>query len=182
MRSTDHTSPGSPAKTRRTLRRVATVGVLTATAFFLSYLEAILPFSIGIPGVKLGLCHVVVVFALYRLSPWETGALTLVRVVLAALLFGSVASLAYSVAGAVLSLAVMLLLHRLRRGERPLFSPMGVSIAGGVAHNVGQIICAACLMQTPGLVWYLPILLVAGAATGAVVGILGGILVARVRV
>ena len=148
----------SPRMTRRTaLRRVALSGVLTAAAFFLSYLEAILPFSLGIPGVKLGLCHIAVVFALYRLSVWETAAITAVRVVLSALLFGSVASLAYSAAGAALSLVTMLILCRIRVRGNQLFSPIGVSIAGGVAHNLGQILAAA------------------------LVGVLGGILVRRVR-
>lgn len=172
----------SPRMTRRTaLRRVALSGVLTAAAFFLSYLEAILPFSLGIPGVKLGLCHIAVVFALYRLSVWETAAITAVRVVLSALLFGSVASLAYSAAGAALSLVTMLILCRIRVRGNQLFSPIGVSIAGGVAHNLGQILAAACLMQTASLAWYLPVLLVAGTLTGALVGVLGGILVRRVR-
>jgi heptaprenyl diphosphate synthase len=160
---------------RKNLRRIATVGVLTAAAFILSYLEAILPFSLGIPGVKLGLSHLVTVFALYRLTAWETVSITLVRVMLAAFLFGNTASLAYSLAGAVLSLAVMLLLRRL-----PVFSPTGVSVAGGICHNLGQLACAALLMSTASLGWYLPVLLVAGCISGAVIGIVGGILIRRV--
>ncbi len=160
---------------REALRRVATAGVLTATAFLLSYLEAILPFSLGIPGVKLGLSHLVTVFALYRLTAWETASVTLVRVLLSAFLFGSTASLAYSLTGAVLSLAVMLLLRRL-----PLFSPTGVSVAGGICHNLGQLACAALLMSTASLGWYLPVLLAAGCVSGAVIGAVGGILIRRV--
>ena len=160
---------------REVLRRIATAGVLTAAAFILSYLEAILPFSLGIPGVKLGLSHLVTVFALYRLTAWETASITLVRVVLAAFLFGSTASLAYSLAGALLSLAVMLLLRRL-----PVFSPTGVSVAGGICHNLGQLACAALLMSTASLGWYLPVLLVAGCISGAVIGAVGGILIRRV--
>lgn len=175
--------PRIPRNARRAaLRRMTLAGVLTAAAFFLSYLEAILPFSVGIPGVKLGLCHIAVVFALYRLSVWETAAITAVRVILSALLFGSVASLAYSVAGAVLSLVVMLVLRRIRVRGKEAFSPLGVSVAGGVAHNLGQMLAAACLMQTAALALYLPVLLVAGACTGALVGLVGGILVSRVRV
>ncbi len=160
---------------REALRRMATASTLTAAAFILSYLEAILPFSLGIPGVKLGLSHLVTVFALYRLTPWETIAITLVRVLLSAFLFGNAASLAYSLAGAVLSLAVMLLLRRL-----PLFSPTGVSVAGGICHNLGQLACAALLMSTVSLGWYLPVLLVAGCVSGAVIGTVGGILIRRV--
>lgn len=161
---------------RKALRRIAEAGILTAAAFILSYLEAILPFSLGIPGVKLGLSHLVTVFALYRLPIWETVSITLVRVLLSALLFGSVASLAYSLTGAILSLTVMLLLRRL-----PKFSPTGVSIAGGISHNIGQLACAALLMNTARLVWYLPVLLVAGCISGAVIGGVGAVLVRRVR-
>lgn len=160
---------------REALRRITTAGILTAAAFILSYLEAVLPFSLGIPGVKLGLSHLVTVFALYRLTPWETVAITLVRVVLSALLFGNAASLAYSLAGALLSIAVMLLLCRL-----PVFSPIGVSVAGGICHNLGQLACAALLMSTVSLGWYLPVLLAAGCISGAVIGTVGGILIRRV--
>lgn len=161
---------------REALRHMAEAGILTAAAFVLSYLEAILPFSLGIPGVKLGLSHLVTVFALYRLPPWETSAITLVRVLLAAFLFGNGASLAYSLAGAALSLCVMLILRRF-----PAFSPVGVSVAGGISHNIGQLACAAALMSTLRLAWYLPVLLVAGCISGAVIGIVGGILIKRIK-
>lgn len=167
----------SRGRGRTALRRIAEAGILTAAAFILSYLEAILPFSLGIPGVKLGLSHLVTVFALYRLPPWETVSVTLVRVLLAAFLFGNGASLAYSLAGAILSLTVMLILRRL-----PLFSPTGVSIAGGIAHNIGQLACAAFLMSTVRLGWYLPVLLAAGCVCGAVIGGVGAVLIGRVRV
>ncbi len=166
----------SRLQNRRALRRIAEAGILTAVAFILSYLEAILPFSIGVPGVKLGLSHLVTVFALYRLPVWETVSITLVRVLLAAFLFGNGASLAYSLAGALLSLTVMLILRRL-----PFFSPTGVSIAGGISHNVGQIACAALLMSTVSLVWYLPILIAAGCISGAVIGAAGSILIGRIK-
>ncbi len=169
-------------QTRRArLRRLTTAALLTAAAFVLSYIEAILPFSLGIPGVKLGLCHIITLFALYRLSPWETVAVTAVRVTLAALLFGSVASLAYSTAGAALSIAVMLLLRIPKREGQPLFSPLGVSIAGGVSHNLAQLATSAALMTTPALGWYLPVLLVAGTLTGTVIGLVSGLVLKRVK-
>lgn len=162
------------------LHRLTNTALLTAIAFMLSYLEAILPFHIGIPGVKLGLCHVVTVFALRRLSAWETLAITAVRVMLSALLFGSVASLAYSAAGAALSLAVMLPLAQIKRNNAPVFSLLGISIAGGVSHNLGQLMTAAALMSTPSLGWYLPILLITGVITGGVIGAVGALAAARV--
>ncbi len=158
-------------------RRIATAGVLTAVALLFGYIEAILPFQLGIPGVKLGLSHIVTLFALYRLSPWETAAVTLLRVTLSALLFGSVPALAYSAVGAALSLAVMMLLRRCGR-----FSVMGISVAGGVAHNIGQLACAALLMQTPSIALYLPVLLAAGCLCGGVIGVVAAIPIARVDV
>jgi heptaprenyl diphosphate synthase len=149
--------------------------VLVAVAFILSYLEFLLPLPVKLPGVKLGLCHIVVVFALYRMGRFETVLLSGVRVVLAGLLFGNMASLIYSLAGAALSLAVMLLFVRVR-----IFSTVGVSLAGAVSHNVGQILCAACLMGTAGLVWYLPLLLVAGCVSGTVIGLVAVLAIRRV--
>ncbi len=163
-------------QTKGVIRRVAEAGILTAIAFVLSYLEAILPFSLGIPGVKLGLSHIVTIFALYRLPVWETISITLVRVFLSAMLFGNAASLAYSLTGALLSLSVMLILKQL-----PLFSATGVSIAGGVSHNLGQLLCAALLMETTELLWYLPILLVSGSVSGTLIGLTGSILIERVK-
>lgn len=159
---------------KKRLRRLATAGVLTAVAMILSWVEFLLPFSIGIPGVKLGLCHIVTLFALYALSAWEAVAVTAVRIFLTAALFGNAASLAYSVAGGVLSLSVMLLLRRLVWRDRPVFSPIGVSIAGAVAHNLGQLCAAALILQTVGVLSYLPVLLVAGIFTGAIIGAVSG--------
>ncbi len=152
------------------LRRLVTAGILVAAAMILSWIEFILPFSIGIPGVKLGLCHMVTLLAIYRLSAWEAAAVTAVRIALTAVLFGSVASLAYSAAGGAVSLAVMLLLIRLKRQGKPVFSPFGVSIAGAVTHNMAQLLTAAALMQTPLILSYFPVLVLAGTVTGALIG------------
>lgn len=137
-------------------RVMTTAALLAAAAMILSYVESLLP-SVGIPGVKMGLANIAVIFALYRLG-WRLAAwISLVRVVTVTLLFGTVAALAYSLAGAVLSLLVM---GVLRRTER--FSPMGVSVAGGVAHNAGQILVAMWLLETRQLAWYFPVLAAAG--------------------
>lgn len=149
-----------------TVRRVALLGVLTAAAFVLSWLEFLLPLPIGIPGVKLGLCHIAVLFALYRLGWREAAILSAVRVFLSFLLFGNAETMAYSAAGAALSLAVMILLKRC-----PRLSPTGVSAAGAVAHNLGQLACAALMNRTAAVGWYFPVLLCAGAVTGTLVGI-----------
>ena len=161
-------------KSKNAAKTAALMGVLVAVAFVLSYVEMVLHFSVGIPGVKLGLCHIVTLFALYRIGPKAAIFTCFVRISLNAWLFGNAMILAYSAAGAILSLAVMLLLYRL-----PLFSPVGVSLAGGISHNVGQILCAAIMMETAGLVWYLPILLVSGCLSGVLVGLISGWLLRR---
>ena len=143
--------------------KVAQYGLLTALALVLSYLESLVP-PLGVPGVKLGLPNLAVVFALYRLGFKDACAISLVRVVLVALLFGNGAALAYSIAGAALSLALMGLLKRTGK-----FSSVGVSVAGGVAHNAGQILVAMALLETSRLAWYLPVLWISGMIAGVLV-------------
>ena len=154
--------------------KVAQYGLITALALVLSWLESLLP-PLGVPGVKLGLPNLAVVFALYRLGWRDACASSLVRVVLVTLLFGNGASLAYSVAGAALSLTAMGLLKKTGK-----FSPVGVSVAGGVAHNAGQILVAMALLETARLAWYLPVLWVSGTVAGVLIGIVSGVLVKRV--
>ena len=154
--------------------KLARYGLLIALALALSWLESLLP-PLGVPGVKLGLPNLVIVFALYRLGPRDAWCLSIVRVLLASTLFGSGVSLAYSAAGAALSLAVMGLLKKTGK-----FSPVGVSVAGGVAHNAGQILVAMALLETARLAWYLPVLWISGTVAGVLIGIVSGELVKRV--
>ena len=154
--------------------KIAQYGLLTALALVLSYLESLIP-PLWVPGVKLGLPNLAVVFALYRLGWKDACAISLVRVVLVTLLFGNGAALAYSIAGAALSLSLMGLLKKTRK-----FSTVGVSVAGGVAHNAGQILVAMALLETARLAWYLPVLWVSGTIAGVLIGIVSGVLVERV--
>ena len=146
--------------------RVAYFGVFTALALIFSYVESLIPFQIGIPGVKLGLANLIIVIALYKMSLREAYLLSVTRVVLAGLIFGSRFSILYSLAGALLSLTVMAFLKK--SGG---FSILGVSIAGGVMHNVGQLIVAMFVVQTFSVSYYIPVLLIAGLITGLVIGI-----------
>ena len=155
-------------------KRLVLLAMLTAVARILSYVESLLP-SIGIPGVKMGLANIAVIFALFRFGWKEAAALSLVRVVLVSLLFGSVGAMLYSLAGAVLSLAVMALLRRIDR-----FSTVGVSVAGGVAHNAGQILMAMLILQTKQLFGYLPVLAVSGIAGGVLTGLAAALLIRRI--
>lgn len=154
--------------------KVAQYGLLTALALVLSWLESLLP-PLGAPGVKLGLPNLAIVFALYRLGFKDACVISLVRVVLVTLLFGNGAALAYSIAGAALSLSLMGLLNKTGK-----FSSIGVSVAGGVAHNAGQILVAMALLETSRLAWYLPVLWISGTVAGVLVGVISGILVKRI--
>ena len=154
--------------------KIAQYGLITALALVLSWVESLLP-PLGVPGVKLGLPNLAVVFALYRLGVRDACVISLVRVVLVALLFGNGAALAYSVAGAALSLSLMGLLKKTGK-----FSSVGVSVAGGVAHNAGQILVAMAMLETNRLAWYLPVLWVSGTIAGVLVGLVSGELVRRV--
>lgn len=158
----------------KNMKRLVLLAMLTAVAMILSYVESLLP-SVGIPGVKMGLANIAVIFALFRFGWKEAAALSLVRVVLVSLLFGSVGAMLYSLAGAVLSLAVMALLRRTDR-----FSTVGVSVAGGVAHNAGQILMAMLILQTKQLLGYLPVLAVAGIGGGILTGLAAALLIRRI--
>lgn len=157
-------------------KKIVTLSVLVAVASVLSYLESLLPGFIPVPGVKVGLANIAVVFALYALDGKSAALISLFRVLLLSLLFGNAAGFLYSVGGAVLSLSGMLLLKRFR-----VFDTVGVSIAGGVLHNLGQIAVAAALLRSPALITYFPVLLLFGTAAGCVVGIVGGLLVKKVK-
>lgn len=156
--------------------KVAQVGLLVVLAMVLSYLEMLVPLNIGVPGIKMGLPNLVIIFALYRLGGREAILISLLRVFLSALLFGNVLSLAYSVAGAVLSFLVML---GLKTGGK--FSCAGVSVAGAVAHNLGQVLAAVFLLETGRLIWYFPVLCISGVAAGVCIGLVSAMLIRRIK-
>ena len=157
-------------------KKTAQVGMLVAAAFVLGYVESILPISFGIPGIKLGLSNIVVLLCLYEGTAKEAFGIALVRIVLTGLTFGNFSTMAYSLAGGIFSFLVMFLLKKSN-----VFSVYGVSIAGGVSHNIGQIAVAVLVLQTGLLMYYLPFLLVAGCVAGACIGFVGGILVKRLH-
>ena len=138
--------------------RVAYFGVFTALALIFSYVESLIPIQLGIPGVKLGLANLIIVIALYKMRLSEVFLLSIVRILLSGFLFGNYFSILYSLAGGLLSLVVMALLKK--TGD---FSVMGISMAGGVSHNVGQLVVAMLVVETFSVGYYLPVLLVAGA-------------------
>jgi len=154
--------------------RVAYFGVFTALALIFSYVETLIPFNIGIPGVKLGLANLIIVIALYKMKLSEVYLLSIVRVLLNGFIFGNYFSIIYSLAGGLLSLTVMALLKK--KGG---FSILGISMAGGVMHNVGQLIIAMIIVETFSVVYYVPVLLISGLITGFVIGIASGEMLKR---
>ena len=148
-------------------KKVARLGIFVALAMVFSYIEVLIPFHFGIPGVKLGIANVVVVAGLYLLSVPEVLMISVVRIVLSGLLFGNGVSILYSLAGGMLSFFAMWLLKKVKG-----FSLVGVSIAGGVMHNVGQLMAAAWILGNLRIAVYFPVLLVAGLLTGSMIGLL----------
>ena len=158
-------------------KKTATYGLLLALGMILSYVEILLPLDFIAYGVKLGLANLISVFLLYR-KDFKTAALiNLLRILLVALLFGNVMSLVYSLCGGLLSLLVMLLLKTTQ-----IFSPVGVSVAGGVAHNIGQLLIASIILGSSAVFYYTPVLLIAGVVCGFLIGLVSIFLLARVHI
>ena len=157
-------------------KKIARYGLLVALALVLSYAESLVPLSVAVPGVKLGLPNLVVIFALYRIGAKEAAVLSVLRVVLVSAMFGNAYSLWYSLAGAVLSLAVMSALKQTK-----FFGCTGVSVAGGVCHNLGQIAVAMLVLRSAGVAYYLPVLVFSGTLAGVAIGAVGAVMVKRIR-
>lgn len=161
---------------RISTKKIALCGVLTALAMIFSYIESVIPIPIPVPGIKLGVVNIAVITILYVLGVKEAIVINLLRIALTALLFGNVNSFLFSISGAVLSLTIMIIMKRL-----DFFSCIGVSVCGGVMHNVGQIIAAVFIMGSEAIVLYLPVLIVSGVFTGVVIGVVSGIVAKHVK-
>ena len=163
---------------RTKTRKIALLGVLTSVALVLSYLEAMLPpISTAVPGIKMGLPNIIIIFVLYKFGIKEATTVSLIRVFIVSLLFGNVMTLAYSVAGAVLSILLMTIMIK-----SDLFSTIGVSIVGGISHNLGQILVAIFLFDTIQIGYYMIVLAVTGTIAGVVIGIIASILIKKISV
>ena len=163
---------------REKTKKTAFLGIITSVALILAYVEAILPpLYAAVPGVKVGLPNLVIIFILYRFGIKEAAMVSGIRLLIVALLFGNVMTLAYSTAGAVLSLLVMSLLKK-----TDSFSTVGVSIAGAVSHNLGQIAVAIFLLESTQIGYYMIILAVTGTVAGIFIGIAGNAILKRVKI
>ena len=157
-------------------KKVAMLGLSIALAMIMSYIEVIVPLSFAVPGIKMGLANIVIIFVLYKIGTKEAILVSLIRVFLVSLLFSNVMAMWYSLAGAVLSLGIMWILKKTDK-----FSVVGVSIAGGIMHNVGQIIMAVIVLGTEQIALYLPVLVITGTVTGVVIGIVSGLVINRFK-
>ena len=155
-------------------KRITYTGMFVAIAMVFSYLESMIPVNIAIPGIKLGLANMVTIVVMYRLRIADAWIVSLVRVVLSSLLFGNMAIMIYSMAGAVLSLLVMSICRK-----NDLFGLLGTSILGGVSHNAGQIVMAAFLMKSGNIMFYIPVLCISGTIAGVCIGLAGAVLVRK---
>ena len=156
--------------------RAAYFGVFTALALMFSYIETLIPIQFGIPGIKLGLANLMIVIMLYKRNAKDAVLLSVVRILLSGFLFGNLSSILYSLAGGMLSLGVMTLLKK--QGG---FSVIGVSVAGGVTHNIGQLIVAMLVVETYQVGYYFPVLLIAGVLTGFGIGIVSQEVLKRIK-
>ena len=160
-----------PSKTKT----IAFVGLAATLALLLSYVELLLPpIFAAIPGIKIGLPNVVIIYLLYVTGLRWAACVSFLRILISSLLFGSVMTLAYSIAGALLSLGIMWLLKKTDK-----LSTVGVSVAGGVAHNLGQILVAIVLLETPQIAYYMLVLTFTGTISGIFIGLCGAQLIKR---
>lgn len=156
-------------------RRIAICGVFTALAMIFSYIESLIPIPVGIPGFKLGVANIAIIAVIYVVGNSEAVIVNFLRILLTGILFGNLYSFIFSLVGGMLSIMLMIMLRRTKK-----FSMTGVSVAGGVSHNIGQIIAAVIVMETPAIAYYLPVLIVTGVVTGVVIGIVGQAVTKRI--
>lgn len=157
-------------------KKLTMLAMTMAVAMVLSYIESQIPAFVAVPGVKVGLANIAVIFALYRFGFKEACLVSVVRVLVMSMLFG-LGAIFYSMAGAVLSLLGMVILKK-----TGIFSEISVSVAGGVLHNLGQIIAACIILETNAVKYYLPFLILSGVLAGAVIGTAAGFLVRRIKI
>ena len=158
-------------------KRIVLLSVFTALAMVFSYVESLIPFYFGVPGMKLGLSNICIVVILFTMGEGTALIINLFRIVLTALLFTNILSLVFSVAGALLSFLLMVIMKRVFK-----LSVLSVSLFGGIAHNAGQLLAAALIVKEYAVLFYLPALLLSGAVTGFMVGLIARLMIPRIKV
>jgi heptaprenyl diphosphate synthase len=157
-------------------KKCAYYGAFLGLAIICGYVEMLIPFDFGIPGIKLGLANIVSVYILYKNGFLPSLTVNVSRIILCSLLFGNVMSLFYSLCGGVLSLLIMFAFKRFK-----IFSIIGVSVAGGTAHNVGQLCAASLIIGAKALTYYLPFLMLSGVITGFLIGMASFYLIKHIK-
>lgn len=148
-------------------KKIAYLGLITAVAVIFGYVESLIPFFAGVPGMKLGLANLAVLFVLEKYTWKEAALVSVLRILIIGFMFGNLFSILYSLAGATLSLTVMTLLKK-----KSDFSLLGISVAGGVTHNIGQLTIAMMIAMSSSIIYYAPVLLISGVITGLLIGVL----------
>ena len=154
-------------------KKLANLGLFAAVAIIFGYVESLIPFFAGIPGMKLGLANLAVLFILEKYTWKEAALVSVIRIFIIGFMFGNLFSILYSLAGAALSLTVM--------KKKSDFSILGISVAGGVSHNIGQLLIACLITMTSGLIYYAPALLISGVITGLLIGTLTNEVLKRIH-
>lgn len=157
-------------------KTAAMLGMFTAAAMICSYIEAMIPVNFGIPGIKLGLANIVVLIVLYMMGTKDALIVSVLRIILTGFLFGNLFGILYSLAGGLLSFLVMWLLKRTKK-----LRIISVSVAGGICHNIGQLLVAVVVVENYKIMYYIPVLLIAGFLTGLLIGILAQEIVFRLQ-
>ncbi len=157
-------------------KKVVLYGLLIALAFILSYIESVIPIPVPIPGIKIGLANLVVITALYLMGPKEAFVLSMIRIILVGFTFGNLSTMLFSFAGGILSWGLMVCARKIKG-----LSITGVSILGGIGHNVGQILVAIFVVNSASLIYYLPFLIISGLVAGTVIGMVGAIITTRLK-
>ena len=157
-------------------KKLAYMGLFAAIAIIFGYVESLIPFFVGIPGIKLGLANLAVLFILEKYTWKEAVLVSMVRILVIGFMFGNMFSILYSMAGAALSLTIMTFMKK-----KSGFSLLGISVAGGVSHNIGQLIVAALIVENKSLLYYAPVLIISGVITGVLIGILTGEVTKRIH-
>ena len=159
-----------------TTKYISLIGLLSAFAIIISYIESLIPIDIGIPGVKLGLANIVIVLSIYLLDAKSAIIINIIRIIIIGAFFGNVFSIIFSITGALFSFIVMIILKRIKNG-----SIMGVSVCGGVSHNLSQLVVASFIVNTYNINYYLPFMIIGGIITGILIGTLSMIIYNRIR-
>ncbi len=157
-------------------KKLVLLSFLLCLCLILSYIDSIIPYNFVIPGIKIGLCNIAIIFTIYKFSIQEAILISLLRVLIMGILFNNGLTFLYSLAGAILSLIVMTILKKIN-----IFDEYGVCVAGALSHNIGQLLCACFLLNTSTIIYYLPYLLLSGFFSGILVGILSLVLIKRIN-